>query len=104
MATSALVSVGEYLSTSYRPDREMLEGQLIEWHGCANTNANGTSGYSRNNASEFQLPVFEFPMCALKRRAYLCTQGDFREPDGEALEVAGTPIRVPSSELFAELD
>jgi hypothetical protein len=102
MATSALVSVGEYLSTSYRPDREMLEGQLIERN--LGTNANGTSGYSRNNASEFQLPVFEFPMCALKRRAYLCTQGDFREPDGEALEVAGTPIRVPSSELFAELD
>jgi hypothetical protein len=41
----------------------MLEGQLIERN--LGTNANGTSGYSRNNASEFQLPVFEFPMCAL---------------------------------------
>jgi Uma2 family endonuclease len=40
----------------------------------------------------------------VKRRAYLCTQGDFREPDGEMLEVAGTPIRVPLSELFADLD
>ena len=30
MATAALVSTSEYLSTSYRPDQEMLEGQLIE--------------------------------------------------------------------------
>ncbi len=30
MATAALVSVSEYLNTSYRPDQEMLEGQLVE--------------------------------------------------------------------------
>lgn len=30
MASSASVSVSEYLSTSYRPDQEMLEGELIE--------------------------------------------------------------------------
>ena len=30
MATAALVSVSEYLNTSYRPDQEMLEGRLVE--------------------------------------------------------------------------
>lgn len=30
MATATLVSIGEYLSTSYRPDQELLEGQLVE--------------------------------------------------------------------------
>jgi Uma2 family endonuclease len=40
----------------------------------------------------------------VKRRAYLCMQGDFREPEAEVLEVAGTPIRIPLNELFADLD
>ncbi|HEY3455788.1 MAG TPA: Uma2 family endonuclease [Bryobacteraceae bacterium] len=30
MSTAALVSIGEYLSTSYRPDRDLVDGQLIE--------------------------------------------------------------------------
>ena len=30
MATAALISVEEYLATSYRPDRELIEGQLLE--------------------------------------------------------------------------
>lgn len=30
MATAALVSVSEYLNTSYRPDQELLEGRLVE--------------------------------------------------------------------------
>ncbi len=30
MSTAALVSVSEYLSTSYRPDRDLVDGQLIE--------------------------------------------------------------------------
>lgn len=30
MSTAALVSVSEYLNTSYRPDQEMLDGRLIE--------------------------------------------------------------------------
>jgi hypothetical protein len=30
MSTSALISVDDYLSASYRPDWEMLEGKLIE--------------------------------------------------------------------------
>ena len=30
MSTSTLVSVGEYLSTSYRPDQEYIDGRLLE--------------------------------------------------------------------------
>jgi len=30
MATSTQVSLGEYMSTSYRPDREYIDGELRE--------------------------------------------------------------------------
>ncbi len=171
MATSALVSVGEYLSTSYRPDQEMLEGQLIERNvgEYEHSNLQGAlvawlrrrqrewnirvlpEQRIRVSASRFRVPdvcvvareqeieaVFSRPplICIevlskndtlssmqdrvddyrtfgvpniwlldpVKRRAYLCMYGDFREPEGEILEVAHTPIRVPLSELFADLD
>jgi hypothetical protein len=40
----------------------------------------------------------------VKRRAYICTLGDFREPKDPILEVALSPIRVPLTEIFADLD
>jgi Uma2 family endonuclease len=30
MATATLISVEEYLATSYRPDRELIDGQVVE--------------------------------------------------------------------------
>jgi hypothetical protein len=30
MSTATLISVDEYLATSYRPDPELLDGQLVE--------------------------------------------------------------------------
>jgi hypothetical protein len=30
ISTTALVSADEYLNASYRPDQELLEGQLVE--------------------------------------------------------------------------
>ncbi|HEY6988959.1 MAG TPA: hypothetical protein VH369_11275 [Bryobacteraceae bacterium] len=30
MSTAALVSIDEYLLTSYRPDRDLVDGQLVE--------------------------------------------------------------------------
>lgn len=38
------------------------------------------------------------------RKAYVCSATGFQEPEGGVLTVAGTPIRVVLSELFAELD
>jgi Uma2 family endonuclease len=38
------------------------------------------------------------------RKAYVCSATGFQEPESGVLTVAGTPIRVVLSELFAELD
>jgi len=38
------------------------------------------------------------------RKAYVCSATGFQEPEGGALTIPGTPIRVELSELFAELD
>jgi hypothetical protein len=40
MSTQTLVSVAEYLSTSFRPDREYLDGLILE-------RAMGERGHSR---------------------------------------------------------
>ena len=40
----------------------------------------------------------------VNRRAYVCTQGDFRELDGETLEIAFSPIQIPLRDLFSDLD
>jgi hypothetical protein len=40
----------------------------------------------------------------VSRKAYVCTQSGFQEPDCGILQVAGSPIRVPLPEVFAELD
>jgi hypothetical protein len=39
-----------------------------------------------------------------KRRAYVCTHGDFREPEGRVLEAIASPIRIALDDLFADLD
>jgi Uma2 family endonuclease len=38
------------------------------------------------------------------RKAYVCTQSVFQEPEGGIIQVAGSPIRLPLAEIFAELD
>jgi Uma2 family endonuclease len=38
------------------------------------------------------------------RKAYVCTQLGFLEPEGGVLQVAGTTIQAPLAEVFAELD
>jgi len=40
----------------------------------------------------------------VKRRAYVCVHGDFREPEGQVLEIPQLPIRIALSDLFSELD
>lgn len=40
----------------------------------------------------------------VKRRAYVCSRGDFREPLDETLEVPESPIRIPLRDLSSELD
>lgn len=158
------------MSTSYRPDQEMLEGELVKRNVGEYDHSNLQGALVawlrrrqrdwnirvmpqqrvRVSASRFRVPdvsvvsreqeleqVFTRPplICIevlskddtlrsmqdrvddyrafgvpnmwlldpVKRRAYLCMHGDFREPEAQVLEVAGTPIRIPLGELFADL-
>jgi Uma2 family endonuclease len=171
MATAALVSVGEYLNTSYRPDQEMLEGQLVERNVGEYDHSNlqgALVAWMRQRQREWNIRVlpeqriqislsrFRVPdICVVsreqelesvftrpplicieilskddtlrsmqervddyrafgvpniwvldpvKRRAYVCTHGDFREPEGETLEIALSPVRIPLQDLFSDLD
>lgn len=166
-----LVSVSEYLRTSYRPDQEMLEGQLFERNVGEYDHSNLQGALVavlrsrqrdweirvlpeqriRVSPTRFRVPdvvvisrdqepeaVFTKPplLCIevlskddslrsmqervddyrtfgvaniwvldpVKRRAYVCSEGDFREPEGAALQVADSNIRISLSELFADLD
>ncbi len=171
MISTAPVWVSEYLNTSYRPDREMLEGQLVERNVGEYDHSNlqgALVAWMRHrqrawnirvlpeqriqvSSTRFRVPdvsvvsreqevepVFTRPplLCIevlskddtlrsmqdrvddyrafgipniwvldpVKRRAYVCTLGDFRELEGETLEIALSPIRIPLRELFSDLD
>jgi Uma2 family endonuclease len=171
MATATLVSAEEYLATSYRPDMELIDGQLVERNLGEYDHANLQSAlvtWLRIRGREWNIravveqrikvsegryrvpdvciisrdqpiePVFTRPPLAcievlsredtlryfadkvddylaagvsniwvldpVRRRAYVCTRGDFREPEGGVLEIPSTPIRIPLSDLFSDLD
>ena len=171
MSTATLVSVGEYLAASYRPDRELVEGQLLERNVGEYDHSNLQGAlvtWLRNRqrewnvrvlleqrvrvtASRFRIPdvcvisrdqkiepVFTQPplLCVevlskddtlgsmqdriddyrafgvpniwvldpVRRRAYICNYGDFREADGGVLEIAGSPVRINLNELLLDLD
>jgi Uma2 family endonuclease len=171
MSTPALVSEEQYLATSFRPDRELVDGRLVERNLGEYDHSNLQSAlitWLRNRAREWKIralveqrlrvsagryripdvcvisrdspiePVLTLPPLACieilskddtlrsmqervddyvalgvsniwildpaKLRAYVCTHGDFREPEGGVLEAAFSPIRIPLDDLFANLD
>jgi len=171
MATATLISVEEYLATSYSPDAELIDGQLVERNLGEYDHANLQSALVtllRNRAREWGIravveqrirvsarryripdvciisrdqpiePVFTHPplVCIevlskddtltsledrvddyvalgvgniwvldpVKRRAYVCTKGSFKEPEEGILLVPGSPIQIPLQDLFADLD
>jgi Uma2 family endonuclease len=171
MATATLISVEEYLATSYSPDVEMLDGQLVERNLGEYDHANlqgALTAFLRARHSEWNIralpeqrlrvsarrfripdvciisreqpiePVFTRPplVCIevlskddrllsledrvddytafgveniwvldpVKRRAYVCTKGSFKEPEEGILVVPGSPIQIPLKDLFADLD
>ena len=171
MSTATLISVEEYLASSYRPDRELIDGQLVERnlgeydHSRLQTRLAGWF-FSREREwnirvvveqrvqvkpDRFRIPdvsvisrdrpvesIFRQPplLCIevlsredtlrsiedrvddyfafgvpnvwildpAKRRAYVCTPGAFREPEGGILAVPGSPIQIPLKDLFADTD
>jgi Uma2 family endonuclease len=171
MATATLVSAEEYLAVSFRPDRELVDGRLVERnvgeydHSRLQGALTGWMwGRGREwnirvlpeqriqvSANRFRIPdvcvvsrdqviepVFTRPplLCIeilskddtlrsmqdriddyrafgvpniwvldpVKRRAYVCSRGDFRDPVEGVLEIPSSPIRIPLKDLFADLD
>jgi len=171
MATATLLSVEEYLATSYRPDAELIDGQLVERNLGEYDHANLQSALVtllRNRSREWKIraiveqrirvsakryripdvciisrdqpiePVFTRPpiICIevlskddtlrsledkgddyielgvgniwildpVKRRAYVCTKGSFKEPEEGILAAPGSPIQISLKDLFADLD
>jgi Uma2 family endonuclease len=149
MSTPALVSEEQYLATSFRPDRELVDGRLVERNLGEYDHSNLQSAlitWLRNRAHEWKIRAlveqrlrvsakrYRIPdVCVskddtlrsmqervddyvalgvsniwvldpAKLRAYVCTHGDFREPEGGVLEAESLPIRIPLDDLFADLD
>ncbi len=171
MSTAVLVSTTEYLKTTYRPDQELLDGQLVERNvgEYEHSNLQGALvAAMRQHAREWDIRVlpeqriqvsptryrvpdvsvisrgqqiqqiFTHPplLCIeslskddtlrsmqerindyrafgvpniwvldpVGRRAYVCSYGDFREPENKILTIDLSPIRIPLQDLFADLD
>ncbi|MDQ6666073.1 MAG: Uma2 family endonuclease [Acidobacteriota bacterium] len=171
MSTAPAVRVSEYLAANYRPDLELVDGQLLARNMGEYDHSNlqgALVAWMRGRQREWNIrvlpeqrlqiaanrfripdvcvisrdqviePVFTRPplicievlskddtLCSMqdrvddyhafgvpniwildpvKRRAYICDGGDFREPSRDTLEVASSPIRISLHELFADLD
>jgi len=171
MPTVAVVSIEEYLSTSYRPDCDYVDGEVRErnWGEYPHSNLQGClviwlgnrqrdwnvrvllEQRVRVSPRRFRIPdvcvlrrdqpiepVFtEPPLICIEvlskddslrgirervddylnfgvphvwildpvlRKAYVCTPTGFLEPEGGVLQAAGSPVRLPLAEIFAELD
>jgi Uma2 family endonuclease len=171
MSTVAAVSIEEYLSTTYRPDRDYVDGEILGRNVGEFDHANlqtGLAAWFRYRQRELKVrviveqrvrvsprryripdvcvidrnqpiePVFTRPplICIeilskddtlramrervddylnfgvpnvwildpASRKAYVCSLTGFQEPENGVLEAAGSAIRVPLAEVFAELD
>jgi Uma2 family endonuclease len=171
MSTGALISVSEYLNTSYRPDCDYVDGEVRERNLGENEHARlqtEISAWFANHKREWNIisvveqriqvsarrfripdvsvlsrdqpmePIVRVPpiVCCevlsrsdskkemrercddylafgvqhvwvfdpLKREAFVCDAQGLHAPEGERLNVPGTPIYLPLKQIFAELD
>ena len=93
MSTTTLVSVDEYLATSYRPDCDFVDGELIE----RNVGTPDSSNLRRalivwfeNRRSELRLSAFPGLRIRVSPRRY-------RIPD-----VCVVPVPVPNEQIFTQ--
>lgn len=122
------MSVEEYLATSYRPDREWIDGRLADRNVGEYDHSNlqgALAAWLRNRARDWNIRALVsqrvrvtanrtgYRMYALspdlgvdpvKRRTDVSSHGDFREPEDRVPETAACPIWIPLDELFADLD
>ena len=92
MSTITLAPLSEYLETSYRPDCDYLEGELLERNG-------GEWDHSRlQGLLDFGVRyVWLINPC--RRRAFIYTNEGVQEVKDGILHTANPDIRVPLAEL-----
>jgi len=101
--SATLVSPFEYLSTAYRPDRDLLDGHLVP---------RNVGEYDHSNLPGTLVAFASFPGIKESNRflhsprffASKCFQRTIlRGPDG-VLEIPSSEIRIPLDGLFRDLE
>jgi Uma2 family endonuclease len=91
MGAATLVSVEEYLSTSYSPDREYLDGRIVE----RNLGEKTHSAIQRNLIGWFWDRRGELPVRAFPEQRVQVTPTRFRVPDVTVVKTS-----QPQGEIF----
>ena len=93
MSTATLISVEEYLATSYRPDCDFVDGQLIE----RNVGTKDHSKLQREVLAWFRDRRRELRLTAFPEQRVQVAQRRFRIPD-----VCVYPLPEPDEQIFTQ--
>ena len=93
MSTATLVSVEEYLATSYRPDCDFVDGQLIE----RNVGTKDHSKLQREVLAWFRDRRRELRLTAFPEQRVQVAQRRYRIPD-----VCVFPLPEPDEQIFTQ--
>ncbi|HXJ43858.1 MAG TPA: Uma2 family endonuclease, partial [Bryobacteraceae bacterium] len=91
MSTATLVSVEEYLATSWRPDRELVEGVLVE----RNVGQKDHSNLQTELAVWFRNRRLQLSLTALVEMRIRVSATRFRIPD-----VCVVDLPIPDEQVF----
>ncbi len=93
MSTAALISVEEYLATSYSPDCDFVDGQLIE----RNLGTKGHSKLQRKLIVWFEVKQASLHLATFPEQRVRVAARRFRIPD-----VCVYPLPEPDEEVFTQ--
>jgi Uma2 family endonuclease len=93
MSTAALVSVEEYLATSYRPDCDFVDGEVIE----RNVGTKDHSKLQREILAWFREHGRELQLTAFPEQRVQVARRRFRVPD-----VCVFPLPEPDEQIFTQ--